>query len=314
MNGDSNNRRWRGVVVVLTLLMVFAMIADPFFPSTAEAKPKRYRGVDAQVIGGQAVPQGTFTFMAFVLFEIEDDLFQCGGTLIDPTHVLTAAHCTDDFDGSPLDPSAFEISVGKANLNELGPENERGVAEVFQHPDWDQDVSLDNDVAVLELDEAVPSSIANPIPFADSGQTGLDEPGKEAVVAGWGITGSGNTTDQLQEATLKLASGGTCTALFGSQFQPDIMLCASFPGRDSCFGDSGGPLIVKEKVGTEKKKRKKRKHGKHRKHRHKKRKPIFASVQTGIVSFGSDQCDTAGAYTRITAPGINDFIVDAVNS
>jgi secreted trypsin-like serine protease len=337
LNDGEKTIRWRGGVLTLTLLLVLSLLAEAFVPLVSTAAPKadkdasisrfepqrhkndkkdrlKLRGVDAQIVGGTIAPPGKFPFMAGVV-EVTDEgeFLICGGSLIDPSFVLTAAHCVTDEFGVPFPAEDFEVIAGEENLLNLTDENFREVVDIVVHPGWDPqdpEAPLDNDVAVMELDGAFPGSIAQPIRFVGSGQTSLDGPGREAVVAGWGQTSANpqSGSDQLREATLELVSGGTCGDIF-SEFDSSIMLCATAPNRDTCFGDSGGPLVVKEQVGTKKKKRKK---GKHRKHK-KKRIPIFESVQSGIVSFGSEECDTAGAYTRLTAPGINDFIVDAIN-
>jgi secreted trypsin-like serine protease len=333
LNDGEKTFRWRGGVLTLTLVLVLSLLAEAFAPLVSTAAPMadqvanistvepqrqkrdkkdrvKLRGVDAQIVGGTIAPQGKFPFMAGV---VEEGFLICGGSLINPSFVLTAAHCVTDDLGDPLPAEDFEVIAGEENLNDLSDENFLEVASIAVHPGWDpQDPEdgFDDDVAVMELDGAFPASIAQPIRFVGSGQTSLDSPGREAVVAGWGQTSTDpqSASDQLREATLELVSGSTCSVLF-AEFDSSLMLCATAPSRDTCFGDSGGPLVVKGQVGTKKKKRKKGKHGK----RKKKRVPIIGDVQVGIVSFGSDLCDEAGAYTRLTAPGINDFIVDIVN-
>lgn len=278
-------------------------------------REKQRRGVHGQIVGGKAVPQGRFTFMAFVEIETEFGVFQCGGSLIDPSFVLTAAHCTDDGTGDALPPDAFTTFIGKSNLNDLGLGNQFEVENVFQFPGYVPDeFSPENDVAVLQLADPVPSRIAQPMRIVNSGDTQFDTAGRDSVVAGWGTTFDGGLsgTDQLLEANLKIVSDSSCSASYGSDFVPMVMICAAAPGRDSCQGDSGGPLLAKDIVGHKVKKGKKRKHKK----RKKKRVPIIELVQSGIVSWGTGCAQPAfpGVYTRVSAPGINDFIVETMGN
>jgi secreted trypsin-like serine protease len=301
--------RWRGAILTLTLLLVLALVSEAFVPSLAEAKPKRDRGVDAQIVGGLTVPQGKFRFMTFVEIDTEEGTILCGGSLIDPSFVLTAAHCVLDELGNPADADAFTLSIGRANLEEITQGNLRGVIAVTPHPDFNPE-TFANDVAVLELDAPVPESLASPLRIAKPSDTRLDDPGQSAVVAGWGTTAfGGETSDELLEANVELVSDSSCAVAYPEEFQADVMICAALPGRDSCEGDSGGPLFVKAKVGTKKKKRKKG-------HRHRKRVPVIRDVQTGIVSSGFECAAPGfpGIYTQVTAPGINDFIIGVVRS
>jgi secreted trypsin-like serine protease len=309
---NADRGQGRRALVTLSLILALALAAESLAPAISLAKARRDHGVHGQIVGGQAVRQGDLTFMAFVLFQVGSDRFQCGGSLIDATHVLTAGHCADDGLGNVLPPDAYTIFIGKANIDDFGPDNEFGVSQVQRHPDFDR-LTPSNDAAVLTLNAAVPASIARPLRLAQSGKTSDDTAGKDAVVAGWGTTASGGIASaQLLKTTVQLTSDSACSAAYGSGFQPSVMICAAAPGRDSCQGDSGGPLIVKEKTGAKMKKYRK---GKNHRQRHK-RQPVFADVASGIVSFGEGCADPdfPGVYTRITAPEINSFITNALGN
>jgi secreted trypsin-like serine protease len=338
MHDESNDRQRRGPIQLLTLLITLALLAGAVTPAVTVADGKRDRhthesaerlheaeaqlakwklsGVHAQVVGGRAVPQGADTFMAFVLFETDDGIFQCGGSLIDPSFILTAAHCVDDGTGDPLPPSAFTVFIGKADLNQLDEANVRGVSHVFQDPDWNPD-TFEDDVALLELDQAVPESIATVLPIVGAGDTRFDGAGQPVSVAGWGTTAeSGSTTDQLRQADLNIVSNASCAGSYGSDFRASTMICAASAGRDSCQGDSGGPLFAKAVVDHKQVKKKGKKHRHHKRQTKTKSVPIYQDIELGIVSWGNGCARPAfpGVYTRLSSPEINTFITDVLNS
>lgn len=334
-NDETPGWRWRGLIVALAMLLAFGSVAESLAPALAadsgrggetlsqvdleriqkarKSGSEKRAEVEPEIIGGKAVSEGKDKFMTFVLVDQGGELVQCGGTLIAALYVLTAAHCVQNPQAIVLAPGAFTLVIGAADLNKVKSGNVRGATAVFQHPQWNPE-TFENDVALLRLDVAVPESVAFPIPMVASGQTTYDGAGQPVDVAGWGITNSGFTASKLHQTSLNVVADGTCQAAYASlpqQFIPTVMLCAGATAKDSCQGDSGGPLFAQEFVGF-KNKKKKNKHGKTRK----KKVAIYTQVQSGIVSWGVGCAlpEFPGVYTRLSAPGINDFVVQVVNS
>lgn len=322
METGERPRRWRVGLLALAALLVLALAAEALLPAASavaaeregeRARPRRDRGgVNTEVVGGKPVPQGRFTFMAFVrMGNPEDGFYRCGGSVIDELYVLTAAHCLDDEDGRPFALDEFTIYLGNVAWRNAAPANVRGVAEIYAHPDWNA-ATNENDVALLKLSAPVSEDVAKPLPFVAAGETQFERAGQLSTVAGWGRTSEdGQSSDRLLAANLHVVADAACAAA-DSDFVQAVMLCAKYKGRDSCQGDSGGPLFAREVIGHDVKRLKKKKGEK----RKKVRIPIYRDIQIGIVSFGRGCADPRypGIYTRVSAPGINAFIVHVVGS
>lgn len=228
-----------------------AEVATPAQPEapTAKATPAAppVAGAPRQglIVGGEAAAVGELPWQVAVY----PGPYLCGGTLIAPRWVVTAAHCVFDDNGAVMPPGEIEVIAGEYNRSQNdGTEQQRSVAAVHVHPDYDPFGSNDSDIALLQLTSAVtfgPSVGAVPLvtsPTHDS----LVAPGISALVSGWGATSEGGSTATiLQKVRVPIVSNATCNTSYGGSIT-DNMLCAGLAagGKDSCQGDSGGPLVV----------------------------------------------------------------------
>lgn len=155
----------------------------------------------------------------------------CGGTLVAPNIVLSAAHCINAFSS---------VQIGRHNKWDSTEIYETfGVLQKIPHPSYNGG-TLNYDYMVVLLDG---SSTRTPATM-DVGDVEL-ESGKDVIAIGWGATSSGGSAyPLLMEVEVDLVSQAQCNADYPPTIT-DQMLCAARGGKDACQGDSGGPLIDK---------------------------------------------------------------------
>ncbi|KAG7213775.1 hypothetical protein KM043_002996 [Ampulex compressa] len=234
-----------------------------------------------RVVGGEEALPGRWPWMAAIyLHGSRRTEFWCGGSLVGPRHILTAAHCTRDQRQRPFAARQFTVRLGDIDLerdDEPSSPATYAVKEIHAHPKFSR-VGFYNDIAVLELTRPVRRSpYVLPICLPQARHRGEAFAGARPTVVGWGTTYYGGKESTVQrQAVLPVWRNEDCNAAY---FQPitSNFLCAGYSqgGKDACQGDSGGPLMLRTEGRW---------------------------MQIGIVSFGN-KCGEPGypgVYTRVS--------------
>ena len=223
----------------------------------------------AQVVGGQPIDISEAPWQVELVVEANGKSEICGGSLIAPRWVLTAAHCFS----SPTGHMHTEARLGAADIRSAGPMVTTD--RVIIHHAYDK-TTLANDIALVRLAAPV-SGVAIALAHDDRALI----PGAVLEVTGWGAPHEGgNLASNLMRARVPLVANTACNAAssYADQIKPS-MLCAGFiqGGVDACQGDSGGPIVLRQSG----------------------KPPLLV----GIVSFGIGcaRPQKFGVYTRVSA-------------
>ncbi|XP_019878703.2 trypsin-7-like [Aethina tumida] len=193
---------------------------------------------DHRIVGGVAVNITDYPYQVSLQYRRNH---MCGGSIVGPTWVITAAHCTDR-----ILPNMLGVRVGSSNSKSGGQTIK--VKKIHQHPNYRRDI-IDYDISILELASEISHPNAKPIPLAD-GSLKIDS-GLPATITGWGTTSEGGSTSPyLQMVQVPTITQEKCKDKYKDSTITDRMFCAGYDegGKDSCQGDSGGPLIINGKL------------------------------------------------------------------
>jgi secreted trypsin-like serine protease len=195
------------------------------------------------IVGGSAAQEGSFPSLAYVIDIQGKYVYQCTGTVVAPSLVLTAGHCAEDMrTGVVNKPSGYRIVTGAVDPLTPGA-SVSTVLGVIVFPGFARKVD-DGDAALLVLSAPV---TAPPITLATSSDMSHLHAGAAAVMVGWGITSFEQRlpTEALQSAGTVLQGRKWC-AVNAPPFYPKSEICTIAPpsyATGVCSGDSGGPLL-----------------------------------------------------------------------
>ena len=250
--------------------------------ATIEAEATRAqaqeRELESRIIGGTVADQRRFPYYTYLdIYYAELGGFaQCGASLIAPDVVLTAGHCMI------IVRDTTDVTVWVNRTSRYDRANfgfRRKAVNILVHPGYDN-VTFANDIAVIKLGATVLG-----VPTVQINRNAsIPLPNQSLTAIGMGVTSTAIgdfLPDNLMRVSVMPVSFQICKSydFFGTLIvRDDQMICAGGV-KDTCYGDSGSPLLV-QGVNAQ------------------------SDVQVGITSFGSiDGCGIAGApgvYTRVS--------------
>jgi len=241
---------------------------DHFFPFFTGVKAD----TEAKITGGSNAAISDFPWQVF----LEAENFTCGGSIISNQWIITAAHCTRDDYNVKIPASSMDVIVGASNPRNSSQGKKYYVSDVISHESFDIS-TLNNDIALLKLKDPIDYPNATPIKLvsAKDAAAGATDPGVISWVTGYGITSVNPVIypSALQKVQLPIVSNSQASLVWRDIPVTDVMAGYRDGNKDACSGDSGGPLVV----------------------------PVVGEYKlAGLVSWGSTDCNTYGAYTRLS--------------
>ncbi|KAF2364214.1 Serine proteases trypsin domain [Trinorchestia longiramus] len=208
----------------------------------AEDRRKSYglkkAGLSLKILGGREAERGQWPWQVVILNRYREAF--CGGVVVGPRWVLTAAHCVRKRLYARL--AEHDLAVSE------GTELEFRVSESISHPLYDS-TTVDNDVALLRLPQPLDyTPYLSPVCLPEQG---AHLPvGEVCTIIGWGKERHTHLfgTDVLHQAEVPIIPSASCRAVYKDYYITPNMFCAGYRGGrvDSCAGDSGGPLLCRQ--------------------------------------------------------------------
>jgi Trypsin len=296
--------RRRPAPVFAVCAAALALVLAAFSPQARASSgdnPFEGRGpLVPQIINGRQSSISEFPWQVWVLLVDNEGESSCGGSILNATTILTAAHCTDHEDSTspyPVPSKEAEMIVvagaseGLRFLSEGADPAPKNTAQVElvknvrRDPYYAVSPEIKDDVAVLTLEnplELSPEKDAQAIPLVPAGAT--PAPGTSLSISGYGKEEGAespghNSNGNLYSTTLTAIGSDACRE--GVKLNSAVLLCAVSSTSSTCQGDSGGPLTE----GS-------------------------PAAQVGIVDFGAKECPVGvpDVFTNVAAPEIRDFI------
>ncbi|KAI1241641.1 Coagulation factor VII, partial [Lamprotornis superbus] len=204
---------------------------------------KKNSTVHGRIVGGLTCPPGECPWQALI---IQDQKEKCGGTLLSPEWVVTAAHCLEH-----THPKQLRVRLGEHKINvDENTEQESGVARMIIHEEYING-QVNNDIALLNLETPVNlTDYVVPICLPEKRFAVFElSTIKFSTVSGWGrLIDGGATSSVLMRVDLPRVKTQECEKETNLNITENMFCAGDLSGvKDSCKGDSGGPHATQYK-------------------------------------------------------------------
>ncbi|XP_034133992.1 serine protease 1 isoform X3 [Drosophila guanche] len=260
--------------IIMKVLVVFALAlasaSAGLLPQVLPVHPRDLPAVpsiEGRITNGKDAVENQFPYQVSLNFGSNSGGWFCGGSIISPEWILTAAHCTS---------GASSVTIGYGATVRTSPVLSQTVtsANFRQHESYNA-IVLRNDISLIKTPAVSFTAGINKIKLPAISSSYSTYAGQTAVASGYGKTSdaSNSVASHLQYADLTVIPNNDCANTFGTLIvTPRVICVGTYNGVSTCNGDSGGPLALD-------------------------------GVQIGVVSFGSSagcEIGSPAGFTRTT--------------
>ncbi|XP_017017854.1 serine protease 1 [Drosophila kikkawai] len=228
--------------VLVVFALALATASAGLLPQQMPVHPKDLSSmpsIEGRITNGKTATEGQFPYQVGLSFGSTSGSWWCGGSIIDNSWVLTAAHCTSGA-------SSVTIYFGATVRTSAKVTQTVSSSRFIQHASYNS-VVLRNDISLIKTDAVSFTTYINKVELPAIASSYSTYAGQKATASGWGKTSdsASGVASTLQYYQFEVVSVATCQNTYGTLVASNSVICIATPNKIStCNGDSGGPLVL----------------------------------------------------------------------